>query len=130
MRLSLLVQLLADAVVDLFGRLLIGVGLLLLLLLAGSLSVEVVDGRIWCRGRRGRRHGLGCGLLRGALFVDLLLGFGLLALAFIAALFVFDHVLTELAFLTEKAAIRNGEFGLLFFIWHDDLSDLWSEIFA
>ena len=119
MRLSLLAHLLLDAVVDLAGRLLVGVGRGLLLLRRWAPPAR---GRRWrwtmvCVGRRRRRL-----VLRCAFVVDALLRFALLALPFGAALFVFHHVLAQFAIGAEQAAIGYYEFRFLLFVWHRSLS--------
>ena len=67
-------------------------------------------------GRR-RRHRRDI-VLRGALFVGALLRFALLALAFLAALLGFHHVLAQFAIVAEQTAIGNNKFRFLFFFWH------------
>ena len=57
-------------------------------------------------------------VLRGALFVDALLRFPFLALAFLAALFGFHYILAQFAIGAEETAIGDYKFRFLLFFCH------------
>ena len=101
--------------VDVAGGLLVSRCRVVLLLRAGRLHLGLVP--------EAHRSGSDSGsarllILRGALFVNALLRFALLALALFAALFGFHHVLAQFAIGAEQAAVGYNEFRFLFFFRH------------
>src|SRR5581483_9424427 len=117
MTLPVLVEFLANLLIDFARRLLVCLGGGVLIGGAGWRGILLMRQRFRLRIFRGLR---GVGRVMGAtLFVDALLRVELLLFALGTAFFGFDYVGTQFAFGAEQAPVSDGEFGFFLFVRHD-----------